>query len=157
MTVDPAISEKIAQMERDIEKIANFILVAAVRDEIELRGNWEVWADDVSYSQFCAEVANKHEIQVCEVEMHDNIELAFEMSGSLADVFIRHKFPPVMHTVVQNSGNESVSFTDALDIQHDLDSPSVPVYAKRSQEHLEKLRGLHEELSKKYLFALMSQ
>jgi hypothetical protein len=157
MTVDAALIERIDQMERDIEKIAQFILVNAVRDEIELHGDWDVWAADLSYSQFSDDVAARHEIQVCNVEMHDNIEVDFEMLGSLADVFRRHKFSSTMHAVIQNSGNESVKFEDEHDIAHDLDPPSVPVYAKRSLEHMEKLSGLHKELNERYLFAMVSQ
>lgn len=151
-----ALEERIDQMERDIYKIAQFILLSAVRDQIELYGSWGVWADRVSSSQFCPEVAAKHEIQVRNVEMHDNIEVDFEMLGSLADIFKKHKFSPTMHATVQNSGNESVDFRSEADLD-DLDRPSVPVYAKRTNEHLEKLSGLHDELGKKYNFAMLSQ
>jgi len=151
-----ALEERIDQMRHDIYKIAQVILLGAVRDQIELYGSWGVWADRVSSSQFCPEVAAKHEIQVRNVEMHDNIEVDFEMLGSLADVFKKHKFSPTMHATVQNSGNEWLDFKCEADLD-DIDSPSVPIYAKPSQDHFERLSGLHEDLGKKYLFALMSQ
>lgn len=155
--------EKLCESERelldDIHKFTRLILKSAIAEEIKTNFGWEVGFDESGMvGLFDESVVLNHNIQLKTVEQPDrggDIEAEFLLLGDLAAIFTRNDFAPVLTTTFSCYEEESVAFGSGSVLSSyqkvNIETPRVP-----SEEYLDRLSSLREDLSKAYSFKLLA-
>lgn len=135
------------------------IIKVAIKEQIRKAGDWTVC--NLGSGEFDEDVVGKYGLQLDSVkqkEEGDDLQLQFEFVGDIKDEFVELGwFPSITCHVSRRNGDvETFDADDDLSELHHFRA-SKPHPCAMNESYFKQLEALYELLSKRYLFAMMSQ
>lgn len=158
---ESALLKEILNTNKSIDRVIDTIVKAAVTEQIEQHGDWEVGYGSYyrDYGKLDDGIANKFEIQLDSVnqqERNGDFQAYFKLLGESAKVVKKHGFKPLVFVGVMNStGDECERIISPDDIDNTLYNIGLDINIEKDANYLDRLTVLLDELSKHYLLLVL--